>query len=159
MPSVQLLYNANHAADYGPYFVQLAAVSVAGTLLRGINAGRCWTSIGELQLVMVPAGGVRHPGARRGGAHAAAGAPTPSASAKRRRKRGRTDPGAELWLPATKLFSLSRDKELCFLVRPGDRTVIGGWPQENYRFTFDLDANAVFLRMENCRHDAAATTT
>jgi hypothetical protein len=39
MRQVQLLCNANHVADYGPYyFVELVGVSVADRMLAGINA-------------------------------------------------------------------------------------------------------------------------
>lgn len=178
MAHTQLLYNANHAADYGPYYVELVGVSVKGKRLEGIDAatfrrdaatgsGGTVFDVGEPVLTMPQAAYEILERAVEKELRSV-GLPRVSHPGYLFCLRGATgdffrkhipevvlhfrEPGADLRIPPSNLFSLI-DQDTCMVVFPGHMTVIGTVPQLETRFTFDLTSGTVFFSPANCELD------
>ncbi|KAK3160747.1 hypothetical protein QOZ80_1BG0063920 [Eleusine coracana subsp. coracana] len=177
MPHAQLLYNTNHGADYGPYFVELVGISVGNTALPGVDAstfrrdpatgkGGTVLNVGTTGLVLVRAA---YEALERALDELIRpiGLPRVSRPGFGFCLRGATaafwfrmpiltlhfrEPGAEVRLPPAMLFRLI-NRDACMTVVPGDITAIGAFPQIDRRFTFDLTSGVVFLARESCEQD------
>ncbi|KAK3160745.1 hypothetical protein QOZ80_1BG0063890 [Eleusine coracana subsp. coracana] len=177
IPHAQLLYNTDHAADYGPYFVELVGVSVGGTALAGVDAGTFHRDaatgkggtvldVGTTGLVLVRAAyealeqavlehmrpiGLPHV-SRPGYGFCLCGATAALWFRMPVVTLHLREPGAELRIPPARLF-VPIDHDACMTLLPGDTTVLGALAQIDTRFTFDLSSGVVFFARENCELD------